>query len=210
MRPDSDHPLRPRQQACRPKAHRMRWGGGHLRGGPWGSPGSGWLCFALGGGQSTFHHLSASAPLPLSPFCPLGLGCVQQPLKPPPPLRPKTFQLRVWPLELGGLGLNSSSATSPLASDFISLWLSFPFCKMGEITSATLTVWSRESASYLNASTVPHRQRCGSVPLKRSLDKRNKHLLSTLCVLGPGLDRATQDKVLSLRERVGQREKAGS
>lgn len=132
MRPDSDHPLRPRQQARRPKAHRMRWGGGNLRGGPWGSPGSGWLCFALGGGQSTSHHLSASAPLPLSPFCPLGLGCVQQPLKPPPPLRPKTFQLRVWPLELGGLGLNSSSATSPLASDFISLWLSFPFCKMGK------------------------------------------------------------------------------
>lgn len=35
-----------------------------------------------------------------------------------------------------------------------------------------------------------------------SLGKRNKHLSSTFCA-GPGLDRATQDKVLSLRRRVG-------
>lgn len=85
-----------------------------------------------------------SSPLPLLPsgagFCPAATEAAPTPT-------PQTFQLRVWPLELGGLGLNSSSATSPLASDFISLWLSFPFCKMGAMASATLTVWSQESAS---------------------------------------------------------------
>lgn len=74
---------------------------------------------------------------------------------------------------------------------------------MGAITRATLSVVSRVWQVKVVKRIYSAQWQWGSVPFKGSLDK------CTRCVPGPGLDRGTQDKVLSLGERVGRRETAG-